>query len=378
MADFSINPALDQELEDIRTRDVPGPPDVTKCLEDWLTKGANYSIKKLTSDNQIGWDILHIIARFVDGTPVGSHGDWKHLAGLLGLHIHDIIRIENFSTVKGATLEILSQFALKNHASLSKLLEALNIMERHDVLYAISEKLKALFNPTSTSNQVEDSTPSQLSETDSEMDSGLEFSITGEGDPENLKSVPLGSSLSPPLENKLQIDSNGSDKKKYKKTVLLTFTQDGYEIANQVARQIRSSNLGIGVLILEENRDELEFCGESIYRWYQEVDYIIPIITEEYLWQISPGSANTQEVAGQSEPTCLDARYARLIYVMMLEEYQRNHCLNYRVRPLESNLLVRRTHYLLRSPIFSFRKGVNQVDKLASILAQAKIRTNIH
>jgi hypothetical protein len=237
----------------------------------------------------------------------------------------------------------------------------------------------ALFNPTSTSNQVEDSTPSQLvSETDSEMDSGMEFSITGEGDPENLKSVPLGSSLLPPIENKLQNDSKGSDKKKYKKTVLLTFTQDGYEIANQVARQIRSSNLGIGVLILEENRDELEFCGESIYRWYQEVDYIIPIITEEYLWQISPGSADTQEVAGQSEPTCLDARYARLIYVMMLEEYQRNHCLNYRVRPLESNLLVRRTHYLLRSPIFSFRKGINQVDKLASILAQAKIRTNIH
>jgi hypothetical protein len=54
-------------------------------------------------------------------------------------------RIENFSTIKGATLEILSQFALKNHASLSNLLEALNIMERHDVLYAISEKLKGLF-----------------------------------------------------------------------------------------------------------------------------------------------------------------------------------------------------------------------------------------
>ena len=88
-------PALDQELEDIRTRDVPGPPDVTKCLIDWLTKSANYSIKKLTSYNQIGWDILHVIARFIDGTPVGSNGDWKHLARLLGLHIHDIIVIIN-------------------------------------------------------------------------------------------------------------------------------------------------------------------------------------------------------------------------------------------------------------------------------------------
>ena len=232
----------------------------------------------------------------------------------------------------------------------------------------------ALFNPTSASNQVEDSNTIQPSEPDNEMDSGMEFSITEEDDTENLKSVPLGSSLSPPIENKLQNDFN---KKKYKKTVLLTFTQDGYEIANQVALQIRSSNLGIGVLILEENRDELEFCGESIYRWYQEVDYVIPIITEEYLLQIAPGTAGTP-VGDQSEPTCLDARYARLIYVMMLEEYQRNHCLNYRVRPLESNLLIRRNHYLLRSPIFSFRKGVNQVEKLASLLAQAKIRTSIN
>ena len=57
-----------------------------------------------------------------------------------------IQRIENFSTINGATLEILSRFALKNHATISKLLEALSIMERHDVLYAISEKLEGVFN----------------------------------------------------------------------------------------------------------------------------------------------------------------------------------------------------------------------------------------
>lgn len=56
-----------------------------------MAKGAHYTIKKLTSHNQIGWEILHVIARFVDGTPVGANGDWKHLAGLLGLDIHDII-----------------------------------------------------------------------------------------------------------------------------------------------------------------------------------------------------------------------------------------------------------------------------------------------
>lgn len=108
-----------------------------------------------------------------------------------------------------------------------------------------------------------------------------------------------------------------------------------------------------------------------------QVDYVIPIITEDYLWQISPRNGN--ENVDRSEPTCIDARYVRLIYIMMLEEYQRNNCLNYRVRPIESDTLVKRApmHFLLRNPIFSCRKSVSQVDKLASVLAQAKIRPMI-
>ena len=58
-----------------------------------------------------------------------------------------------------------------------------------------------------------------------------------------------------------------------RKYVMLTFAEDGYELAKKVAARIRSlPHLGIGVLILEENRNELEFCTESIYRWYQEVN----------------------------------------------------------------------------------------------------------
>ena len=67
------------------------------------------------------------------------------------------------------------------------------------------------------------------------------------------------------------------------KTVILTFAQDGYQLAKQVATQIRSLNLGIGVLILEENREELEFCSESIYRWYQEVGYTIRLMSSTAL-----------------------------------------------------------------------------------------------
>lgn len=75
----------------------------------------------------------------------------------------------------------------------------------------------------------------------------------------------------------------------------------------------------------------------------------------------------------------MDARYARLIYVMMLEEFQRNRCLNYRVRPIESDTLANKStkNFLLRTPIFSCRKSVSQIDKLASVLATAKTRVMI-
>lgn len=58
----------------------------------------------------------------------------------------------------------------------------------------------------------------------------------------------------------------------------------------------------------------------------------------------------------------------------MLEEYQRNGCLNYRVRPLESNSFAQSTHAILRNPLFTCRKRINQADQLANILVKAKSR----
>ena len=84
-------PVFDQELEEIRNKDVPGPPDILKRVDGWIAKSSQYSFKKLTSGNEIGWKILHIVARFIDGTPVGANGDWKHLAALLCLDVHDIV-----------------------------------------------------------------------------------------------------------------------------------------------------------------------------------------------------------------------------------------------------------------------------------------------
>lgn len=108
----------------------------------------------------------------------------------------------------------------------------------------------------------------------------MEVNVIGEEDSGNLKSVPLGSSIALVASKKPDLEAS-SNSKKCVKTVLLTFAQDGYDLAKQVACQIRSLNLGIGVVVLEENSDELEFCPESIYRWFHEV-WLLPKFLTNY------------------------------------------------------------------------------------------------
>ncbi len=160
-------------------------------------------------------------------------------------------------------------------------------------------------------------------DTDSEMDSGMEVSVVGEADSDNLKSVPVSSSVLAAV-NRNIVDHCGSAvigdvvKKNYMKTVLLTFAQDGYELANQVARQIRSLNLGIGVLILEENREELEFCGESIYRWYQEASLNLSQVYLSTLIENLPSRSITSYPSSQ-RTTCGRSRQGTAMKTLIVQ-----------------------------------------------------------
>ena len=81
---------MDPDLEGIRANGVPSRPNIKAYLESWLAHSGNYSMRKLTTESRTGWNILHKIAYRIDGTPVGANGDWKQLAGYLGLNIYDI------------------------------------------------------------------------------------------------------------------------------------------------------------------------------------------------------------------------------------------------------------------------------------------------
>lgn len=101
------------------------------------------------------------------------------------------------------------------------------------------------------------------------------------------------------------------------------------------------------------------------------MDYIVPIITDEYLWQIAPRA----EPFAVSPTSSLDARLARLVYVMMNEEYVRNGCRNYRVRPVraaKAGAGPDRPHLLLSNPLFYVCRGEDQLDDLARTLANSR------
>ena len=116
---------------------------VDEALQKWSNdvQGTGLPLCKITS-YPVGWEIIHTICKFIDGTPVGAFsGDWKHLAATLEFDWLSIQKIENFATPNGVCLGILSDFALQRKGTLGSVLDALKSIDRLDILSSISSKL---------------------------------------------------------------------------------------------------------------------------------------------------------------------------------------------------------------------------------------------
>ena len=114
MCDSEIKP--DPELKALREENV-STPDVTKLLPSWLHKGERFSMRKLAGSRHTGWDIIHTIARFIDGTPVNTRADWKVFASHLGLTVLEIIVFIQF-TLNWQSKEIDTHFIITENPKL--------------------------------------------------------------------------------------------------------------------------------------------------------------------------------------------------------------------------------------------------------------------
>ena len=108
----------------------------------------------------------------------------------------------------------------------------------------------------------------------SQLDSGIVSSETvhfvGEADNGNLENSPTTT-----MSHAKNSKEGKTPSKRPNKVVLLTFVDDGYDVAMEVAEIFRSSTPKIGVLILERNKEYLETSITGIHRWFNEVQKLL-------------------------------------------------------------------------------------------------------
>ncbi|KAK2713131.1 hypothetical protein QYM36_011730 [Artemia franciscana] len=381
---MKTNPKLDA----LRSS-VPSPPDITPMYERWLKSGENVLWARCLGYKP-GWRANKSICRYIDASNPGQ-GDWKDFASELGVHHIDMKRIENTYGREGPTCRVLEEYLNIKEATVSHLLQSLRKLGREDILFSISPYLDELFQLYNSGYPPLPIEPDETPE-DNNSDSGvssvrsISMFSTGQAESRPVESVPLQLKAAPEtkkdeengckdlienndFEDAKSCDSKGEIEEKKGvdfKVVLLTYANDGRDLAKDVAKRFRKHRPGLprlGVVTLEENEEFL--CVDPwgiIQKWFFEVDYIVPILTEEYLERIS-----SHFVQSIDSDNCFDARYVRLIYTMMCNEFMQRGCLNYRVRPLMSNEILAKIDQRasMKNPIFMAWKKVDDCDALA-------------
>lgn len=93
------------------------------------------------------------------------------------------------------------------------------------------------------------------------------------------------------------------------------------------------------------------------------MDFIVPVLSSSFIEDIYPKNYDQY----------LESTYAqnnRKLFTLMLDEYKRDRCFNYRVRPVIVEGMSRR---LIKEPMFSIAFRLpNEVSKLIRVLKKTK------
>lgn len=154
----------------------------------------------------------------------------------------------------------------------------------------------------------------------------------------------------------------------YVRKVMLTFASDGLHTAQRVAtefRKKRENQQRIGVVILYEHSELVNKNPEQfISACFDQVDYVVPVITENYLHAICARGTVTE-----SSMLCMDTkyRYIKYIYNLMTTYYMRNGCINDKIRCVVPDDLVHLTqrHPVMARPLFQVWVRASEVEQLS-------------
>ncbi|XP_059478646.1 uncharacterized protein LOC132198565 [Neocloeon triangulifer] len=389
------------------------PPDLDLIIKP-LTKLArqvhiNFIFDK-TSGGCVVWKHLMLMFGSTSQNALNMKSDWQAFASYLGMGREEIKTIENFKFgLEDPVTNTLLAFGQREDATLDRLIEALKKMNRLDILNRISKPLSELCKNitrensdnmvTGDSGYSEESSvviqpsfkiniPCALRSVE-DLNFRLIYSAFKSGVQENSATIRKCSEIGEVMEHNFLIEAPdegyendaapsklenldaGEKSANFDVTVLLTFVGDGRATAFELAKVLRSTvnerGEPVGVVILEEQQHFVNAGGnEFIEGVFDQVDYIIPVLTPNYAAAIRVNSsADTTD--------CFDAQYARYISKLMDGYYEMEHQMNYKIRsvvPLETNISAIRS--LAMKPIFKARKSMKDCEKFAKLICSRK------
>lgn len=129
--------------------------------------------------------------------------------------------------------------------------------------------------------------------------------------------------------------SKSPKKSKFAARIIMFFASDAKAEALRAAHQFRmpqGARKAIGVMILTSASSAdianalLEDPGNSIHKWFKQVDFVVPVLSPQFLRQLQDRD---------SDPDTLQERqYNRYLYRMLLDDYVAKMSKNYKCRAL--------------------------------------------
>lgn len=352
-----------------------------------------------------GQRVLQDICSTISSTGANSQiNGWKDLASYLGLSFHQIGCIENYRYIDSTEL-VLMAFAQGENASLSEVLNNLLHIQRPDAVtkaqISITKMVDAVFilhnqnsHECTQNNEITRCgefllRPNNYSRIKQELPITLrELSVTEMPTPvvvkspqpiivPSIQSVALCQRSAPkPQSNSNLLNTNIKQPSRKMRTVMLTFADDGKEVALRIAQRLRenrSESFPVGVLILDEQEKFVSANPELfIMRCFSQTDYVVPIITPDYLRMVNSGPS----VLSQSALSSWDNRYVSFIHDLMMKYYIDNQCRNSKIRCIvpqsHGGKLVFNSNILRNDPTLRVWINEEEVDNFVSRISIKK------
>ncbi|XP_011160012.1 uncharacterized protein LOC105196006 [Solenopsis invicta] len=307
---------VDPELEKLRN-EVDGPPNLDTIIVNIQRKLSRIHAAYLFE--HIGKATLQKLCLLLSSTASGKMYDgWQEFAAHIGLTMEQIRCIDyDFKGLQDPTYYVLLTYVQSPEATMDKILNALQNIQRLDIINQIKDYVHDLVNVVSQHD----------------INHGSQIIRPG-----HIPRAPLV--LSPILtvecktemtESESMFTPQDNQQKKHEQTygciVMLTFADDGLSTAECITKIFRSKQPRIGVLILQEQEKHVYSRAEEfIDDCFKQVNYVIPVLTKGYIERIN----NPTKIYEQMDN--LNTKYLKYIYSLLRYEYVRNQCCNNRVR----------------------------------------------